>query len=189
MHSRWRRFPWKGWFPVSRNFYWRTGVKFTFANEIEAKHLRSLVSVKVEPRTWLKFTWVNLRSQKRVSGNQPEDRSYASLPTDVLWGSFVTHSFHFQYPMNSPHYYSRYQKYFLHFGSLFPFLKWMVTNEPQRTSAGRLELRRSQSHGCLQNGGSIRISSSPPRAFFFPSPQPWQKEISAEEKRRPTVEL
>ena len=77
MHSRWRRFPWKGWFPVSRNFYSRTCVKFTFANEIEAKHLRSLVSVKVEPRTWLKFTWVNLRSQKRVSGNQPEDRSYA----------------------------------------------------------------------------------------------------------------
>ena len=125
MHSRWRRFPWKGWFPVLRNFYWRTCVKFTLANEIEAKHLRSLVSVKVEPRTWLKFTWVNLRSQKRVSGNQPEDRSYASLPTDVLWGSFVTHSFHFQYPMNSHHYYSRYQKYFLHFGSLFPFLKWM----------------------------------------------------------------
>ena len=28
----------------------------------------------------------------------------------------------FQYPMNSPHYYSRYRKYFLHFGSLFPFL-------------------------------------------------------------------
>ena len=28
----------------------------------------------------------------------------------------------FQYPMNSPHYYSRSRKYFLHFGSLFPFL-------------------------------------------------------------------
>ena len=28
----------------------------------------------------------------------------------------------FKYPMNSPHYYSRYRKYFLHFGSLFPFL-------------------------------------------------------------------
>ena len=27
----------------------------------------------------------------------------------------------FQYLMNSPHYYSRYRKYFLHFGSLFPF--------------------------------------------------------------------
>ena len=26
------------------------------------------------------------------------------------------------YPMNSPHYYSRSRKYFLHFGSLFPFL-------------------------------------------------------------------
>ena len=28
----------------------------------------------------------------------------------------------FQYPMNSPHYYSRYRKYFLHFDSLFHFL-------------------------------------------------------------------
>ena len=28
----------------------------------------------------------------------------------------------FKYPMNSPHYYSRYWKYFLHFASLFPFL-------------------------------------------------------------------
>ena len=28
----------------------------------------------------------------------------------------------FQYPMKSPHYCSRYRKYFLHFGSLFPFL-------------------------------------------------------------------
>ena len=28
----------------------------------------------------------------------------------------------FQYPMNSPHYYSRYRKYFLHFSSLSSFL-------------------------------------------------------------------
>ena len=28
----------------------------------------------------------------------------------------------FKYPMNSPHYFSRYRKYFLHFASLFPFL-------------------------------------------------------------------
>ena len=28
----------------------------------------------------------------------------------------------FKYPMNPPHYYSRYRKYFLHFASLFPFL-------------------------------------------------------------------
>ena len=40
----------KGWFPVSRNFYARTSVKFTFANKIEAMHERSLVSVKFEPR-------------------------------------------------------------------------------------------------------------------------------------------
>ena len=43
----------KGWFPLSRNFYVRTRIKFTFANKIEAIHERSLVSVKVEPRsTW-----------------------------------------------------------------------------------------------------------------------------------------
>ena len=36
---------------MSRNFYVRTCVKFTFANKIEAMHERSLVSVKVEPRS------------------------------------------------------------------------------------------------------------------------------------------
>ena len=40
----------KGLFPVSRNFYVRTCVKFTFANKIEAIHESCLVSVKVEPR-------------------------------------------------------------------------------------------------------------------------------------------
>ena len=40
----------KGGFPLSRNFYLRTRVKFTFANKIEAMHERSLVSVKVKPR-------------------------------------------------------------------------------------------------------------------------------------------
>ena len=70
----------KGWFPVSRNFYMRTCVKFSFANKLEEMHERSLVSVKVGTRstfyfasilfTWLKFTSVNVRSQKRVSGNQ-----------------------------------------------------------------------------------------------------------------------
>ena len=92
--KHWRNMP-KGWFPVSRNFYVRTCVKFTFANEIEAVYERSLVSVKVEPRsttlslklstfylasilfTWLKFTCVTVRYralpcvtvriQKRVS--------------------------------------------------------------------------------------------------------------------------
>ena len=34
---------------MSRNFYLRTCVKFTFANKMEAMHERSLVSVKVEP--------------------------------------------------------------------------------------------------------------------------------------------
>ena len=34
---------------MSRNFYLRTCVKFTFANNMEAMHERSLVSVKVEP--------------------------------------------------------------------------------------------------------------------------------------------
>ena len=41
----------KGLFPVSRNVYVRTCEKFTFANKIEAMHERSLVSVKVEPRS------------------------------------------------------------------------------------------------------------------------------------------
>ena len=67
----------------------RTCVKFTFANKIEAMHERSLVSVKIEPRSTsrlssalfslasilfkrLKFTCVNVRNQKRVSGNQPK---------------------------------------------------------------------------------------------------------------------
>ena len=35
---------------MSRNFYVRTCVKFTFATKIEAMHERSLVGVKVEPR-------------------------------------------------------------------------------------------------------------------------------------------
>ena len=41
----------KGLFPVSRNFYVRMCVKFMFANKIEAMHERSLVSVKIEPRS------------------------------------------------------------------------------------------------------------------------------------------
>ena len=75
----------------------RTCVKFTFANEIEAVYERSLVSVKVEPRsttlslklstfylasilfTWLKFTCVTVRyralpcvsKNASVPGNQP----------------------------------------------------------------------------------------------------------------------
>ena len=72
--------------PVSSNFYVGTCVKFTFATKIEAMHERSLVSVKVEPRstprlssalfilpsilfTWLKFTVavaINLYSQPPV---------------------------------------------------------------------------------------------------------------------------
>ena len=77
-----------GWFPLSRNFYVRTCVKFRFANKIEAMYERSHVSAKVEPHStsrlistfyilpsilfiWLKFACVNVRSQKRVSGNQP----------------------------------------------------------------------------------------------------------------------
>ena len=82
---------------MSRNFYVRTCVKFTFANEIEAVYERSLVSVKVEPRsttlslklstfylasilfTWLKFTCVTVRyralpcvsKNASVPGNQP----------------------------------------------------------------------------------------------------------------------
>ena len=36
---------------MSRNFYVRTCVKFRLVNKIEAMHERSLVSVKVEPRS------------------------------------------------------------------------------------------------------------------------------------------
>ena len=59
----------KGWFSVSR-----ACVKFTLANKIEAMHERSLnFSFKLNTIlfTWLKFTRVNVRSQKCVSGNQP----------------------------------------------------------------------------------------------------------------------
>ena len=41
----------KGWFPLSRNLYVRTCVKFTFANKIEARYEGSHVSVKVETRS------------------------------------------------------------------------------------------------------------------------------------------
>ena len=73
----------KGWFPVSRNLCVRMHVNSTRVNKIEAMYERSLVSVKVEPRSTsrtssalfilplLKFTCVNVRSQKRVNGNQP----------------------------------------------------------------------------------------------------------------------
>ena len=47
-------------------------------------------------------------------------RPLSSLPADVLWGSFVTHSF--------------------------------VTNEPQRTSAGRLAFIRPPNEGVGLNG-------------------------------------
>ena len=42
-------------FPLSGNFYVRTCVKFMFANKIEAIYERSHVSVKVEPRSTLRF--------------------------------------------------------------------------------------------------------------------------------------
>ena len=41
----------KAWFPLLRNFYVRTCVKFTFANKIEAIYEGSHVNVKVEPRS------------------------------------------------------------------------------------------------------------------------------------------
>ena len=77
-------------YPVSRNVYVRTCVKLAFANKIEAMYERPHVQLcKRKSRnslnltfnlntlyltsilfTWLKFTFVNVRSQKRVSGNQ-----------------------------------------------------------------------------------------------------------------------
>ena len=76
---------------LSRNFYVRKCVKFAFANEIKAMYERSLVQLCERKSrnslnltfnlntlyltsilfTWLKFTCVNVRSQKRVSGNPP----------------------------------------------------------------------------------------------------------------------
>ena len=40
---------------MSRNFYVRTCVKFTFANEMEAMFERSHVNVKFEPRSTSRF--------------------------------------------------------------------------------------------------------------------------------------
>ena len=61
-----------------------TCVKFTFANKIEAMHERLLVRTSLNSTfnlftlylasilfKWLKFTSAKVRSQKRVSGNQP----------------------------------------------------------------------------------------------------------------------
>ena len=70
----------KGSFPVSRNFYKPTYVKFTFANKIYrgcawkvARKCKSCNSFNFSSAsilcTWLKFSCVNMRSQKRVSRN------------------------------------------------------------------------------------------------------------------------
>ena len=47
----------KGWLPLSRNFYSRTCVKFTFANKIEAMYERSQLCVKVESRSTSRSIW------------------------------------------------------------------------------------------------------------------------------------
>ena len=78
-------------YALSSNFYVRTCVKFSFANKIKAMYERPHVQLcKRKSRnslnltfnlntlcltsiwfTWLKFTCVNVRSQKRISGNPP----------------------------------------------------------------------------------------------------------------------
>ena len=68
----------KGWFPVSRNFHLRTCVKFTLVDKIEVTRKGTFnFSSKLSPFylasilfPWSKFTCVNVRNQKRVSGNQ-----------------------------------------------------------------------------------------------------------------------
>ena len=104
----------------------RTCLKFTFANKIEAMHQRSLVSVKVEPRSAcrlssalfslasilfkrLKFTCVNVRSQKRVSGNQPLEicdlllKAFLSIRKKIAnQGPTWTPNPHLSYPNLSP---------------------------------------------------------------------------------------
>ena len=65
--------------------------------------------------------------------------SHFSLPADVLWDSFVTYSF----PPADP---------FLHFSPLGR--NEYVTNEPQRTSAGRL---LALNRGLEQLGNSLLV--------------------------------
>ena len=79
---------WDMKYPLSRNFYVRTCVKFAFANKIRAMSHVQLCKGKSRNSlnltfnlntlcltsiwfTWLKFTCVNVRSQKRISGNPP----------------------------------------------------------------------------------------------------------------------
>ena len=65
----------KGWFPMSRNFYVRTCVKFSFANKI-ARERKSWTSLNFSFKlstfylasilfTWLRFTCVNVRKKTR----------------------------------------------------------------------------------------------------------------------------
>ena len=54
----------KDGFPLSRNFYVRTCVKFTFANEIEAMFERSHVNVKFEPRSTF---FLNKKAQHSIA--------------------------------------------------------------------------------------------------------------------------
>ena len=97
-------------YPLSRNFYVRTCVKFAFANKIKAMYERPHVQLcKRKSRnslnltfnlntlylntsilfTLLKFTCVNVRSQKRVSGN---------LTLRMCHGRVYTGSFALNYP-------------------------------------------------------------------------------------------
>ena len=66
------------------------------------------------------FCFLTGRFQCRCSslGSQLQHHSQKPLPPPPPHPSPPN----FKYPMNPPHYYSRYRKYFLHFTSLFPFL-------------------------------------------------------------------
>ena len=76
----------KAWFPLSRNFYvrkinvckWNRGNVLKVARKRKSrKSLNFTFNLKFLDLasilfTWLKFTCVNVRSQKRVSGNPPQ---------------------------------------------------------------------------------------------------------------------
>ena len=107
-HSRRCCFIPKGWFPVSRNFCayvhkiyvrkWNRGNAWKIAHKRKSWTLLNfsfkfstfyLASILF---TWLKFTCVNVRSQKRISGNQPLYFFFAFTVWQII--SFTQHYTH-----------------------------------------------------------------------------------------------
>ena len=80
----------KGWFPVSRNFYVRTCVKFTFTNKIEAMHEWWLKNVKVEPRltSRLKGLCHPTRMRELMKTNLKKTAQLFQVVSEILEGCF-----------------------------------------------------------------------------------------------------